>query len=116
MKREKLEELFEGIEFRNNLEKCWLFKYLEEYAFDILIESDEVVIDDGESYLYFKNPFTGSFYNISITEFLYDLKVLYKASDTESYDHVIHIMNSIEDTCNYVYEDLYKKLKTMEDK
>lgn len=116
MKRERLEEIFKGIEFRNSLEKCWLFKYLEEYAFDILIERGDVVIDDGESYLYFKNPFTGSFYNISITEFLYDLKELYKASDNNSYDDVIDIMNCIEDTCNYIYEDLYEKLKKMEDK
>ena len=110
MKREKLEKIFEGIEFRTDLEKYLLLRYLEEYASDILIENNEVVIDDGDSYLIFKNPFTGSFYNSSVLDFMQDLKKIYASQGTDSYDKVIDIMNYVEETCNYIYEDLYKKL------
>ena len=110
MKREEFEKIFEGIEFKTEIDKELLFTYLKEYAFDILIENNEVVIDDGESFLYFRNPFTGSFYNLSIIEFMQNLKAIYAHEGTDSYDDVIDIMNCVEDTCNYIYEDLYKKL------
>ena len=69
MKKERLEEIFEGIEFKTEIDKELLFTYLKEYATDVFLENtdDFIVIDDGESYLYFRNPFTGSFYNLSIT-------------------------------------------------
>lgn len=109
MKKERLEEIFERIEFKTEIDKELLFTYLKEYATDVFLENtdDFIVIDDGESYLYFRNPFTGSFYNLSITEFMKDLKRLYNAKD---YDEVITIMDRVEFICDYIYEDLCKKL------
>lgn len=109
MKIEKLEKIFEAIEFKTEMDKELLFTYLEEYATDVFLENtdDFIVIDDGESYLYFRNPFTGSFYNLSITEFMQDLKKLY---NTNSYDDLMVIMNRVEFICDYIYEDLCKKL------
>ena len=109
MKIERLEEIFEGIEFKTEIDKELLFTYLKEYATDVFLENtdDFIVIDDGESYLYFRNPFTGSFYNLSVTEFMQDLKRLY---NTNSYDDLIVIMDRVELVCDYIYEDLCKKL------
>lgn len=109
MKIERLEEIFEGIEFKTEIDKELLFTYLKEYATDVFLENtdDFIVIDDGESYLYFRSPFTGSFYNLSVTEFMQDLKRLY---NTNSYDDLMVIMNRVEFVCDYIYEDLCKKL------
>ena len=109
MKIERLEEIFEGIEFKIEMDKELLFTYLKEYATDVFLENtdDFIVIDDGESYLYFRSPFTGSFYNLSITEFMQDLKRLY---NTNSYDDLMVIMDRVEFVCDYIYEDLCKKL------
>lgn len=109
MKIERLEEIFEGIEFKTEIDKELLFTYLKEYATDVFLENtdDFIVIDDGESYLYLRNPFTGSFYNSSVTEFMQDLKKLY---NTNSYDDLIVIMDRVEFVCDYIYEDLCKKL------
>ena len=109
MKKERLEEIFEGIEFKTEIDKELLFTYLKEYATDVFLENtdDFIVIDDGESYLYFRSPFTGSFYNLSVVEFMQDLKKLY---NTNSYDDLMVIMDRVEFICDYIYEDLCKKL------